>query len=696
MLYIKIETNIACLIIVKCKKGIILTLGGIFMRIKKQLTILLVIFLLVFNTFAVQAHGSKKDDDKSTNQFKDVKEDHWAYKYIMLMSQLGIINGYSDGNYKPGDAVSRAEFAKMMVLTLQLNLINPNSGTFLDVNKGDWDYQFVETAKNYLTGYKNSQGIYFKPTQDAQREDMAVAIIKALNKSPSTDLSILGGLADQGSISPNLKGYVAAAMKEGIMVGDSSAKFNPQGTLTRAEAATLLGRLIMDEKIVFDDSKIVIGDTTTTTTTTVRTPVLITPSYSENKVTIKWNKVDASNFSYYAVVLSKNDLTPAYPDNGYITIIASPTTTSCEVKVGDLYNNGDVGNIQAGVTYNVAVTAVYGNDKYTSANTQVLIPNSKTPKLTTSAIADGVRLTWTKTASDNFSYYVVVLSKNDTTPTYPDNGYLVFIPDRNAVSYDVKTNALYIDGDVGTIQPGATYNVTITAVYGNNKYTSSTAQLTIPDTRTPKLTTAAITDGVKLTWTKTASDNFSYYAVVLSKSDTTPKYPENGYLALVTDRGTTSYELKLNAPYTNGDGGTIQPGETYNVTITAVYGDNKYTSTTTQVTVPGTRTPSLTSSLFEGGVKLTWTKTASDKFSYYAINLSTNNPTLSYPGDGYVALVPENGTTNFVLKAGQVYQINGVSTVLEAGKTYFVTITAVYSDGLKYYTVKPSITITLP
>lgn len=47
-------------------------------------------------------------------KFKDVPETHWAYKAIEELAEMGIINGYEDGTFKPDEAVTRAELATML------------------------------------------------------------------------------------------------------------------------------------------------------------------------------------------------------------------------------------------------------------------------------------------------------------------------------------------------------------------------------------------------------------------------------------------------------------------------------------------------------------------------------------------------------------------------------------------------------
>lgn len=48
-------------------------------------------------------------------KFSDVKPSHWFYTYVMKASEMGIVNGYADGTFKPNQDVTRAQLAKIMV-----------------------------------------------------------------------------------------------------------------------------------------------------------------------------------------------------------------------------------------------------------------------------------------------------------------------------------------------------------------------------------------------------------------------------------------------------------------------------------------------------------------------------------------------------------------------------------------------------
>ena len=60
----------------------------------------------------VTAAGNK------TTKFKDMKG-HWAYAYVNLASELGVINGYPNGNFGPNNTVSYAEATAMILRALE-------------------------------------------------------------------------------------------------------------------------------------------------------------------------------------------------------------------------------------------------------------------------------------------------------------------------------------------------------------------------------------------------------------------------------------------------------------------------------------------------------------------------------------------------------------------------------------------------
>ena len=253
-------------------------------RLKMLLSVVIVFMLIVSSISGVFADASKgsgqaqkqlKQLEKSIkNYFKDIDDNHWASQAILELVERGIINGYPDKTFKPNEKVTRSEFAKMMTKALNLKSTSTTQ-TFVDVPPTSWDYEVVEAAKNYLTGYKTNDGkMYFYGSRPSVREDMAVALVKALKLTVEKENGQLKKIfKDYDEISSNLRDYIYTAYKHEIMIG-ADGKFLPQKNLTRAEAAMLILRtLYKTEKVVVDDEeedKVVVDDEDKSTDATLK------------------------------------------------------------------------------------------------------------------------------------------------------------------------------------------------------------------------------------------------------------------------------------------------------------------------------------------------------------------------------------------------------------------------------------------
>ena len=67
-----------------------------------------------FAKMAAEAFGIEAKSDTKTD-FKDLSEEHWAYSYIMIAAEYGIINGFDDGTVRPDDNITYEQAVKMAV-----------------------------------------------------------------------------------------------------------------------------------------------------------------------------------------------------------------------------------------------------------------------------------------------------------------------------------------------------------------------------------------------------------------------------------------------------------------------------------------------------------------------------------------------------------------------------------------------------
>lgn len=206
-----------------------------------------------------------KDYSDYPQKFWDVPKGHWAFEYISELVDKGVISGYEDGSFRPDNTVTRAEWAKIMVLAAGLP-VSDNSVYFRDMD-GHWANVYINTAKDYLAAYTDGT---FKPNQAAVREDVTVSMVKLKGYDISNvDYSYLNHFSDTSSISNSLKVYVAIAIEKELINGFEDGTFRGQDTLTRAEAATLLWRAFQygsDNKVVDTSEAAATPDPTSTPT----------------------------------------------------------------------------------------------------------------------------------------------------------------------------------------------------------------------------------------------------------------------------------------------------------------------------------------------------------------------------------------------------------------------------------------------
>ena len=98
--------------------------------------------------------------------FKDVPESHPYHVQIETLAQLGIINGYADGTFRPDNQLTRQQFTKMTILSMRLSVSEDDKCLFTDVKKSSDielypdNYIAAAVREGIVSGYP---GLIFKP-----------------------------------------------------------------------------------------------------------------------------------------------------------------------------------------------------------------------------------------------------------------------------------------------------------------------------------------------------------------------------------------------------------------------------------------------------------------------------------------------------------------------------------------------------
>ena len=175
---------------------------------------------------------------------------HWAADNILFAASRGLLSGTSDTTFSPDTGMTRGMF---MTALGRLAGINPDSyqtGKFTDVKADAYYAPYVNWAAQ--TGIvEGVTDTTFAPDTNINREQMAVIMKNYAAKLgydlPQTLKAVT--FADNTQISSWAKDAVKSMQQAGILAGKNENKFDPKGTATRAEVATVLRRFV---EIVID------------------------------------------------------------------------------------------------------------------------------------------------------------------------------------------------------------------------------------------------------------------------------------------------------------------------------------------------------------------------------------------------------------------------------------------------------------
>ncbi len=204
---------------------------------KKLVALFLAIFMVLgaFPSFALNA------------TFTDVPATAWEAPYVYDLVGRGILSGYGDGTFGPRDTVKRAEYAKMLVGITKTPTGNSISSAYTDVPTWEWYFPYVCASHDFISGFTDANGVLtFKPENDATREVVTVALVKALGIDLSKYTDPTGYLSsrfsDVDTISTHNRVYIAAAVDKGYITGDTEGTFRGQDSIIRAEVVAVLCR----------------------------------------------------------------------------------------------------------------------------------------------------------------------------------------------------------------------------------------------------------------------------------------------------------------------------------------------------------------------------------------------------------------------------------------------------------------------
>lgn len=205
---------------------------------------------------------TKATEAKTTTKAKETlpagvytdTKDNWARDAIQAMSQAGYLSGYSDNTFKPSAQITREQAAAIYGKVLQHNLneqeladiVTKESATsYSDVEADRWSNSAIKlvSAAGVMQGTSKTA---FTPSKTMNREEFvasAASLAKKLNITTPVKTEKIR-FKDEDSISLDYVADINYMAERGIVASGTTENFNPKQPVTRAQAATILNRML--------------------------------------------------------------------------------------------------------------------------------------------------------------------------------------------------------------------------------------------------------------------------------------------------------------------------------------------------------------------------------------------------------------------------------------------------------------------
>lgn len=135
--------------------------------------------------FLARALGQEGDTTRATSRFVDIPEGAWYLPYVERLADLGVVEAYADGSFRPSEPLSRRDMA--VFLTRGFSTISPvaePTGVFSDIPA---DTEFAAEVEGLfaagITGGCSTDPLAYCPDDPVRRDQMASFLARALNRS---------------------------------------------------------------------------------------------------------------------------------------------------------------------------------------------------------------------------------------------------------------------------------------------------------------------------------------------------------------------------------------------------------------------------------------------------------------------------------------------------------------------------------
>lgn len=180
-----------------------------------------------------------------SHKFTDI-DDYWAADYVDFLYNADITTGYSDGTFRPNQNISRAQFAVMLYRYLKLDANKYESVSLPFADLGQIPAYALPAAKalyseGIITGSEKNGKLYFNPDSSLTRAQ-AAAMIGRTQAKGYAEVELT--FTDNGKIPAYAAPYIRTMTAQGVISGYSDGSFKPNNNITRGQMAKILYNLM--------------------------------------------------------------------------------------------------------------------------------------------------------------------------------------------------------------------------------------------------------------------------------------------------------------------------------------------------------------------------------------------------------------------------------------------------------------------
>ena len=135
--------------------------------------------------FRLLADETRESYWSQSSGFTDVASGAWYNNAVSTLTRAGILDGYEDGSFRPNASITRAEFTKIAVSFFK-HAGGASSNPFNDVPDSAWYAEFVKAAAELglIDGYEDGT---FRPNAPITRAEACTIVNRTLGRAPDKD-----------------------------------------------------------------------------------------------------------------------------------------------------------------------------------------------------------------------------------------------------------------------------------------------------------------------------------------------------------------------------------------------------------------------------------------------------------------------------------------------------------------------------